>query len=82
MEDRKYPNSGALFSSKTKKKPSHPDYYGSFTLDMRTVKVEDNMVTFKLSGWKKIAKTGSTFLSLQVDNYEAKPKEEENDPFQ
>lgn len=82
MEDKKYPNSGALFSSKIKQKPSHPDYYGNFTLDLRTVKVEDNMVTFKLSGWKKISKAGSTYLSISVDNYEAKPKEEENDPFQ
>lgn len=86
MDDKKYPNSGALFATKVKKTPKQPDYYGSFLLDLRTMKIEDNMVQFKLSGWKRIAKSGSTFLAISVDTYEGgekKAKQEDNDdPFQ
>lgn len=86
MDERKKPNSGALFSSKVKKTPKAPDYFGNFLLDLRTMKIEDNMVQFKLSGWKSISRAGTTYLELKVDTYEGgekKAKQEDNDdPFQ
>lgn len=62
-------NSGNLFASKTKTNPAQADYWGEFKLDLRTVEIVDNVVTFKLSGWKKKGNSGSTFLSLAVNNW-------------
>jgi hypothetical protein len=87
MDNQNQPNSGVLFAGKVKTNPKAPDYSGTFTLDMRSVEVEDNMVTFKISGWKRVSKNGNTFLSLAVNTYRpdpvVKPKEEEVDdvPF-
>ena len=68
------PNTGALFANTVKKHEKAPDYRGDFVLDLRSVEVKDNMVTIKLSGWKKTSSKGSTFLSLSLDTY--KPKTE------
>lgn len=86
MDDKNQPNSGILFASKVKTNPKAPDYKGSFTIDMRSVEIENNMLTFKLSGWKRVSKAGNTFLSLALDTYRpdpvVKPKEEADDvPF-
>jgi hypothetical protein len=86
MDNQNRPNSGILFSAKVKTNPKAPDYTGSFTVDLRSIDVEDNMATFKLSGWKRVGKSGSTFLSLALDTYRpdpvVKPKEEADDvPF-
>jgi uncharacterized protein (DUF736 family) len=68
------PNTGALFANTVKKHEKAPDYRGDFLLDIRSLEVKDNMVTIKLSGWKKTSSKGSTFLSLSLDTY--KPKTE------
>jgi hypothetical protein len=86
MDNQNQPNSGVLFSAKVKTNPKAPDYTGTFTVDLRSVDVEDNMATFKISGWKRMTKTGNTFLSLAVNTYRpdpvVKPKEEADDvPF-
>jgi hypothetical protein len=77
-------NGGMLFASKTKTSPMSADYWGEFKLDLSTVDVVDGKVTFKLSGWKKKGASGSTFLSLAVNNWKpdsqkAQPKAEELD---
>ena len=71
-------NSGNLFASKTKTSSASADYWGEFKLDLRTVDVVDNIATFKLSGWKKKGSSGSTFLSLAVNNW--KPDSEKPQP--
>ena len=76
--DQKYPNSGVLFAALAKKNPKAPDYSGSFHLDLNTVKIVNNQVEFKISGWKKQSKNGKTFLALSVDNY--KKEERSNEP--
>jgi hypothetical protein len=89
MEYENRPNSGVFFAVKVKKNPKSPDYTGSITIDMSTIKIVNGQAVIRLSGWKKKSKQGNTFLSLAVDNYEAnaKPKEEaavynpSDDPF-
>lgn len=79
-EQRKiYPDSGSLFSNKIKNNPKSPDYNGSISIDlsnMTNIKKVDGFTVVRLSGWKKVAKNGVTYLSLAVDRYEG-PKEGE-----
>ena len=65
-------NSGALFAVKTKTNPKAPDYSGDIYIDLTGMDVKDGKVEVRIAGWKKIAKSGSTFLSLQVDKFEKK----------
>jgi len=68
------PNTGVLFSVKAKTHPKSPDYTGNILVDVSTLKVNNGLAEIRIAGWKKISKTGSTFLSLSVDNYQ-KPGE-------
>ena len=81
MDNQNNPNTGVLFAGKVKTNPKAPDYTGTFSLDLRTVEVENNVVQFKISGWKRVSKNGNTFLSLAVNTYRpdpvVKPKEAE-----
>ena len=84
MDNQNNPNSGVLFSSKVKTNPKAPDYKGTFSLDLRSVeRTYENVITFKLSGWKRVSKNGNTFLSLALDTYKAETKEtnHDEDPF-
>jgi hypothetical protein len=67
------PNTGSLFVNKEKLQPLSPDYQGTILLDMSTVKVKDGMATIKIGGWKKVAKSGMTYLSLSVDTWQPDP---------
>lgn len=74
-----YPDSGALYSTATKKGPKSPDYFGSITINLKDTTgfvVEDGMTKIKLSGWKKTSSSGKTFLSVSVDRYV--PQEEKS----
>ena len=51
------PMTGSLFVNDKKKRENDPDYTGSVNVDG---------VEYRLSGWKKTAKTGTKFLSLSV----------------
>ena len=71
------PDSGSLFATQSKKTPKSPDYFGTIHLnmkDMTNIKIEDGITVVKISGWKKVAKNGKTFLSFAVDRYV--PKQE------
>ena len=66
------PDSGSLFATQSKKTPKSPDYFGSFHInlkDLTNIKTEDGLTVIKISGWKKVAKNGKTFLSLAVDRF-------------
>ena len=92
MDNQNNPNSGVLFSAKAKTNPKAPDYKGAFSIDLRSVERDphnENIVNFKLSGWKRVSKGGNTFLSLALDTYKpdqqptVQPKEtsHDEDPF-
>jgi hypothetical protein len=66
------PDSGSLFATQSKKTPKSPDYFGTFHInvkDLTNIKTEDGLTVIKISGWKKVAKNGKTFLSLAVDRF-------------
>lgn len=71
-------NRGALFVNHDKKKPTHPDYKGSFT--------DADGNEFWLSAWKKTSKDGQhKFLSISAtskeEEVEAATEEEVEDDF-
>lgn len=71
-------NRGALFINHDKKKPSHPDYKGSFT--------DGDGNEYWLSAWKKTSKDGQhKFLSIAAtskeEEVEAAETEEAEDDF-
>lgn len=57
MADYDNTNSGALFVAKEKRTPKSPDFTGSINIEG---------VEYFLSGWNKVARSGSEFLSLAV----------------
>ena len=72
------PDSGNLHAVQSKTNPLGKDYFGEIAInlkDMTNVRTEDGMTIIKLSGWKKVSKSGKTYLSLAVDRYIPKPKE-------
>ena len=61
-----------LNASASKRSEKSPDYFGEIAInlkDMTNVRVEDGLTIVKLNGWKKIAKSGKTYLSLGVNRY-------------
>jgi hypothetical protein len=80
-EFKPYPDGGQLFASPTKTNPKSSDYFGEIAInlkDMTAVRVEDGLTIFKLGGWKKVSKSGKTYLSLAVSRYV--PKNESPEP--
>ena len=75
----KRPDTGALFATKAKTNPKAPDYSGDIYIDLNGLDVKDGKVEIRIAGWKKVAKSGATYLSLQVDRYE---KQEQKTPMQ
>ena len=74
------PDSGRLMAAQSKTNEKAPDYWGELAVninDLTNAVREDGFVVFKLSGWKKRSKAGTTYLSLAVDRRvrEAKPQE-------
>lgn len=75
----KYPNSGALFATKTKFNPKSPDMDGSISVERSLLKQmmdesSEEDIVIKLSGWNQKGAKGD-FLSIKVNTY--KPKEEQ-----
>jgi hypothetical protein len=74
-EEKKFetrPDSGRLMASTSKRSDKSPDYYGEIVIDPRNmtkVTVENGLHIYRINGWKKVAKSGKTYLSLSVDRY-------------
>lgn len=66
MEYQTKPNTGSMFASKSKKTDKSPDYWGDIVVDTRTLKAVDGLATLRVSGWKKVSKAGSVYLSLAL----------------
>jgi hypothetical protein len=79
-EFKAYPDGGQLFASPTKTNPKSADYFGEIAInlkDMTAVRVEDGLTIFKLGGWKRVSKSGKTYLSLAVSRYVPKSESPE-----
>jgi len=64
------PDSGRLMAAQSKRSEKAPDYWGEIAIDIKDLtnaQVEKGFVVFKLSGWKKRSKSGTTYLSLSID---------------
>lgn len=80
-----YPDAGQLFATQSKKNPKSPDYFGEIAInlkDLTNVRDVDGLHVFKLSGWKKTARSGKTFLSISVSRMvpENKPAPQRAEP--
>ena len=84
----KYPDSGALFTSKDKKSERSPDYDGNLEIGPDTLRYlvqqakASKDTTIRIAGWKKQGKTGTTFLSLKLsvpqERDEGKPQKSQS----
>ena len=66
------PDTGSLFAEQSKKNPKSPDYSGTIAInlkDLTAIKTENGLTIVKLSGWKKVGKSGKTYLSLSVNRF-------------
>jgi hypothetical protein len=66
------PDTGSLFAEQSKKNPKSPDYSGTIAInlkDLTAIKTENGLTIIKLSGWKKVGKSGKTYLSLAVNRF-------------
>ena len=80
MADFDNTNRGSLFKNDKKTEEKHPDMSGTINIDG---------TEFWISGWKKVSKAGTGFLSLSVrpkQEQTSKPsvpakKVKEDDPF-
>ena len=84
-----YPNTGALMPSTVRKSDKAPDFWGDIKFDRSYLKTlindtDGDVITVKLSAWKRESKAGNRFLSLAVNTYEqktAKPQAKEKDEW-
>lgn len=63
---------GRLMASQSKLSEKSPDYWGEIAIDvkdMTKVKTHNGLHIFKISGWKRKSKSGTTYLSIAVDRY-------------
>jgi hypothetical protein len=70
------PDTGSLRKTEVKKRAESPDYFGSFKLNLDSVKVVNNEIEFKISGWKSVDKAGKSYLSLKLNNYTGQEAQE------
>jgi len=85
--DRKFeqkPDSGRLMASQSKRTQNSPDYWGEIAInpkDLSNVTIENGLHIYKISGWKKVSKTGATYLSLSVNRQSPPSQQREEDEF-
>lgn len=65
-------NKGALFAAKDRKTDNHPAMTGKINL---------NGKDYNLSAWSNTSKKGDKYLSLKVDDFKPKQKEDDGLPF-
>lgn len=82
------PDSGRLMAAQSKRSEKSPDYWGEIAInpkDLTNVTVENGLHVLKLSGWKKVSKSGSTYLSLSINRMTKdevpQKKQEQEDEF-
>jgi hypothetical protein len=66
------PDTGTLRAQGSKKTANSPDYWGDIRVnlkDMTAVSIEDGCHVIKISGWKKVDKSGKVYLSLGVNRF-------------
>ena len=66
------PDTGSFNANTKKTKDVQPDYWGEIRVnlkDMTAIKIEDGCHVIKLSGWKKLNKSGHTYLQLKVNRW-------------
>ena len=66
------PDTGTLRAQGSKKTANSPDYWGDLRInlkDLTAIKIEDGCHVIKLSGWKKIDKSGKVYLSIGVNRF-------------
>lgn len=73
METKFYPNSATLFPVKEKRSEKGPDLSGRVELGpdlvdyiIRQSKAGNSEIVLDISGWKKVSRAGSKFISCQV----------------
>lgn len=77
------PNTGSLINNYNKKSENHADFQGSLYVD-KDLLIEliknrtDQLIEIKLGGWKKLDKNGKPMVSIQVDTW--KPRERQDAP--
>ena len=64
-------NTGTFFVNDRKEKPNQPDYNGKIDVEGKT---------YYLKGWKKVAKSGLSFMSLAVNSADAPANATTNAP--
>lgn len=85
FEHRK--DSGRLMASQSKRSEKSPDYWGEIAIDVKDMtkvqKTEDGYYVFKINGWKKKSRSGTTYLSLAVDRFipkeDSRPSKQQDD---
>jgi hypothetical protein len=74
------PNSGSLWTAKSKKSAKSPDITGKLKVVMSDLDVETDydergnqikVAVMKLSAWRKTTKEGDKFLSLSLNTYKS-----------
>ena len=78
-----YPDAGSLFASDSKSHAKSPDYFGSIAVDLKNmskIEIVDGLHIIKISGWKKVAKSGKTYLSIAVDRFVPRGEESQARP--
>ena len=74
------PNSGSLWTAKSKKSAKSPDITGKLKVVMSDLDVETDydergnrieIAIMKLSAWRKTTKEGDKFLSLSLNTYKS-----------
>jgi hypothetical protein len=73
-------NKGALQKNDYKEKETQPDFKGLLNITKETFEETGGII--KLSAWISDNKAGNPYVSLSVDTYKPKPKEEDDsNPF-
>jgi hypothetical protein len=70
-------DSGTLNASKIKKHEKSPDYWGQIAIDVNdltNVERVGDLLIFRLNGWKKTGRDGTTYLSISVNRFVPKAK--------
>jgi hypothetical protein len=63
---------GNMFATPSKRTEKSPDYFGEIAInpkDLTNIRVEDGLHIIKINGWKRVAKSGKTYLSISVDRF-------------